>query len=123
MPFPIIEFVGAVLGGLIAGAVGLATTKYSHHLAVNDAKEAARKARKNVLQSCLLEVEQNQSEIKRLFKDFYSDKTPYDSRISYFSQTIYSVLADQLGESKCGKRIVAYYNSLEIEPHLKPPPL
>jgi len=66
-------------------------------------------------------VKQNQSEIKRLLKDFHSEKTPYDSIISYFSQTIYSVLADRLGELECGQRIVAYYNSLEIEPHLKPP--
>jgi hypothetical protein len=120
MALPIAEIVGTVIGGFIAGLVGLLIANHTHRLAVNDAKEAARKAKKKVLQSCLLEVKQNQSEIKRLLKDFYPEKTPYDSIISYFSQTIYSTLVDRLGELECGERIVAYYISLEIEPHLKP---
>jgi hypothetical protein len=121
MALPIAEIVGAAIGGFIAGLIGFAIAYYNHRSAVIDAKEADKKAKKNSLQSCLLEVEQNQSEIKRLLKDLYPEKIPYDSVISHFSQTIYSTLVNRLGELECGGKLVAYYNSLEIEPRLRPP--
>ena len=119
MAFPVVQIVGTVIGGFIAGLLGLLIANHTHRLAVNDAKEAARKARKNALQSCLLEVKQNQSELKRLHDDLRPEKKPYDS--IHFSRTIYSTLGDRLGEWECGGKIVTYYNSLVVEPHLESP--
>jgi len=46
MAFPVVQIVGTVIGGFIAGLVGLLIANHTHRLAVNDAKEAARKAKK-----------------------------------------------------------------------------
>jgi len=49
MAFPIAEFFGTVLGGLIAGLIGFGIARYNHNLALEDANRAAEKAKKDAV--------------------------------------------------------------------------
>lgn len=108
MAFPIVEFVGTVLGGVIAGLVGFSIARYNHNLALEDANRAAEKAKKDALRICLVDVRYSQSQVKMLLE---REKLPTFGM--HFPRTIYSALADRLGELPCRESIVLYYTSLE----------